>query len=118
LLEPKCYLSPFTSQSQYKCCLGDRPQFGRGVELGGWVCYPVKLLHISYNLFAGTEMLSVSLRLRANRNTHFSHFAWGQSPNLGEGVELGLRGQMCYHMKANHNGHNLSSETDTLSHFV
>ena len=36
-------------------------QFDRGVELGGRVWYPVKLLHISYNLFAGTEMLSLSV---------------------------------------------------------
>ena len=40
---------------------GDRPQFGLRVELGGRVWYPVKLLHISYNLFAGTEMLSLSV---------------------------------------------------------
>ena len=38
---------------------GDVPQCGRGVELGGRVWYPVKLLHISYNLFSGTEMLSL-----------------------------------------------------------
>ena len=37
------------------------PQFVRGVELGGRVWYPVKLLHISYNLFAGTEVLSLSV---------------------------------------------------------
>ena len=60
---------------------GTVPQFDRGVELGRWVWYPVKLLHISYNLFAGTEM--ISHRLRANRNTNF---AWGEpSPNLAEG---------------------------------
>jgi hypothetical protein len=35
-------------------------QFGRGIELEGRVLYPVKLLHIRYNLFAGTEMLSLS----------------------------------------------------------
>ena len=34
---------------------GTVPQFGRGVELGGRVWYPVRLLHISYNLFAGTK---------------------------------------------------------------
>jgi len=44
-----------------KNCLGGVPQFGRRVELGGRVWYPVKLLHISYNLFAGTEMLSLSV---------------------------------------------------------
>ena len=36
-------------------------EFVRGVELGGRVWYPVKLLHISYNWFAGTEMLSLSV---------------------------------------------------------
>ena len=42
--------------------LGDRPQiWGEGVELGGRVRYPVKLIHINYNLFAGTEMLSLSV---------------------------------------------------------
>ena len=40
---------------------GTVPQFGRGVELGGRVWYPVKLLHIRYNLFAGSEMLSPSV---------------------------------------------------------
>ena len=61
LLKTKRYLSPFTSQLQCKFCLGEGtvPQFGGGVELGGRVWYPVKLLHIRYNLFAGTEMLSL-----------------------------------------------------------
>ena len=48
--------------------------------------YPVKLLHISYNLFAGTEMLS--LRVRANRNTNF---AWGDRPPIWGG-RGGVRG--------------------------
>ena len=61
MLEAKRYLSPFTSQSQYKFCLGAIPQFGGGVDLGGRVWYPVKLLHISYNVFAGTEMLSFTV---------------------------------------------------------
>ena len=62
LLEPKRYLSPLTSQSQNKIWLGGTvPQFGRGVELGGRVWYTVKLLHIIYNLFAATEMLSLSV---------------------------------------------------------
>ena len=56
---PNCYLSPFTSQSQYKVCLGDRPPIWGGVELWGWVWNPVKLLHIRYTVFAGTEMLSL-----------------------------------------------------------
>ena len=40
---------------------GTVPQFGQGVKLGRWVWYPVKLLHINYNLFAGTEILSLSV---------------------------------------------------------
>ena len=31
------------------------------MELGGRVYYPMKLLHISYNLFAGTEMQSLTV---------------------------------------------------------
>ena len=37
------------------------PEFGEGVELGGRVWYPVKVLHIRSNLFAGTETLSLSV---------------------------------------------------------
>ena len=37
---------------------GTVPQYGGGVELGGRVWYPVKLLHIRCNLFAGTESQS------------------------------------------------------------
>ena len=37
---------------------GTVPQFGGEVKLGGRVWYNVKVLHIRYNLFAGTEMLS------------------------------------------------------------
>ena len=63
------------------------PQFGRGVELGGRVWYPVKLLHISYNFFAGTEMLSLSVY----EPMAMRILLGGPSPNLGEGVELGGR---------------------------
>ena len=51
LLKHKRYLSPFKSQSQYKCCLGDRPPIlGEGVELGGRVWYPLKAHHNGHNL--------------------------------------------------------------------
>ena len=44
LLEPKCYLYPFMSQSQKKFCMGGTvPQFWEGVELGG------RLWHYSEN---------------------------------------------------------------------
>jgi hypothetical protein len=51
------------SQSQCKFCLGGSfPNFEKEVELGSWVWYPVKVLCIRYNLFAGTEMLSLSVK--------------------------------------------------------
>ena len=81
---------------------GAFPQFGRGVELGGRVWYPVKLLHISYNLFAGTEMLSLSVYEPIA--IHILH--GGPSPNLGG--RDGVRGRVWYPVKAHHNGHNLS----------
>ena len=40
---------------------GPSPNLGEEVELGGRVWYPVKLLHKMYNLFAGTETLSLSV---------------------------------------------------------
>ena len=52
--------------------MGAVPQFGRGVELGGRVWYPVKLLHIRYNLIVCWNRNAISLRLQANRNTHFA----------------------------------------------
>ena len=85
---------------------------GEGVELEGRVRYPVKLLHIRYNLFAGNEMLFLSVYEPIAIHILFG----GPSPNLGGGVELG--GRMWYHMKAKHNGYNLYLETDALSRFV
>ena len=46
LLEPKRYLSPLTSQSQKKFCMGTVPQLGGGVELGGRVWHSAKVLRI------------------------------------------------------------------------
>ena len=40
---------------------GASPNLGEGVELGGRVWYPVKLLHIRYNLFAGTKTVFLSV---------------------------------------------------------
>ena len=91
---------------------GNVPQSGGGVELGGMVWNPLKVLHIMYDLFAGTEMLSLSVYEPIAINILLG----GPSPNLGEGVELG--GRLWYHLKANHNGHNLSFETGMLSRFV
>ena len=110
LLEPIRYLSPFTSLSQYKFCLGDRPpQFGEGVELGGRVWYPVKLLHIRYNLFAGSEMLSpsvyepIAIQILLGRTV----------PQFGRGVELG--GRVWYPMKRLHIRYNLFAGSEMLS---
>ena len=46
-----------------------------------------KLLHIRYNLFAGTEMLSLSVYEPIAK----TRFAWGTVPQFREGVELGGR---------------------------
>ena len=58
---------------------GTVPQSGRGVELGGRVWYPVKLLHISYNLFAETEILSLTVY----EPIVIQILLGGQCPNLG-----------------------------------
>ena len=62
----------------------------------------MKLLHISDNVFAGTEILSLSV----NEPIAIEILLGGPSPNLGKGVELG--GRVWYHVKAHHNEHNLS----------
>ena len=48
---------------------GPSPHFEELVKRMGRVWYPVKVLHIRHNLFAGTETLS--LCLRANRHVGF-----------------------------------------------
>ena len=91
---------------------GTFPEFEEGVELGGRVCYPLKVLHIRYNLFAGTEMLSLSVY-----EPIAIQILIGELPPIcGEGVEV--MGRMWYHMKGNHNGYNLSFETNTISRSV
>ena len=40
---------------------GTVPQIGGGIELGVRVCYPLKVLCSRYNLFAGTDTLSLSV---------------------------------------------------------
>ena len=45
----------------------------------------MKLLHISYNLFAGTEMLSLSVY----KPIVIQILLGGPSPNFGDRVELG-----------------------------
>ena len=62
------------------------PDLGEGVELGDRVWYPMKLLHISYNLFAGTEMLSLSVY----EPIAIQILLGGTVPQFGRGVELGV----------------------------
>ena len=47
--------------------------------------YPMKLLHISYNLFAGTEMLSLSVY----EPIAIHILLGGTVPEFGGGFELG-----------------------------
>ena len=57
------------------------PNLGEGVELDCRVWYPLKVLHIMYNLFAGTEMLSLSVY----EPIAIQILLGGPSPNLGRG---------------------------------
>ena len=76
--------------------MGDRPSiFGRG-RARGRVWYPVKVLHVRQNLFAGTEMLSLSVYEPIAK----THFAWGTVPQFRGGVELG--GRVWYLVKVLH----------------
>src|SRR5208282_5030148 len=86
LPEPKCYLSPFTSQSQYKFCLGDHPPIWRRDRARGRGWYLVKLLHSRYHLFAGIEMLSLSVYEPIVKEILLG----GTLPEFWEGVELGV----------------------------
>ena len=51
----------------------------------GRVWYPVKLLHICYNVFAGTEMLSLTVY----EPIAIQILLGGTVPKFGRGVELG-----------------------------
>ena len=64
--------------------LGGIPEFGRGVELGGRVCYPLKVLCSRYNLFAGTETLSLSV----NEPIEKQILVGGPSPTFGGRVRV------------------------------
>ena len=55
------YLSVYEPIAVQILLRGTVPEFEEGVELGGRVWYPLKVIHIRYNLFAGTEMLSLSV---------------------------------------------------------
>ena len=59
---------------------GPSTNLGEGVKLGGRMWYPVKVLRIRYNWFAGTEMLSLSVY----EPIAIQILLGGPSPNLGE----------------------------------
>src|SRR5208282_5565038 len=96
LLGPKCYLSPFTSQSQKKFCMGGTvPQFGGRVGCGT----PRK----SFKL--GKICMLEPKRYLSPLTSQSQNKFWlgDHPPNLGEGVGLG--GRLRYPMKAHHTGH-------------
>ena len=87
LLEPKCYLSPFTSQSQKKFCMGGTvPQFGGGIELGGSAVAPCETptYYVKF-VWWNRNYISLVYESIAKEIWHGE-----PSPNLGEGVELGV----------------------------
>ena len=87
---------------------GTVPQFGQGVELGGRVCYPVKLLHISCNLFVETEMISLTVY----EPIAIQILLGWTVPQFGRGVEVG--GRVWYPVKLFHISCNLLAGTEML----
>ena len=73
---------------------------------------PRGIPRIRYNLFAGTNTLSLSVY----KPIAIQILLGVTVPQFGEGVELG--GGVWYPARAHHNGHNLCIEIDTLSRFV
>ena len=71
--------------------------------------YPVKLLHISYNLFDGTEMLSLSVY----EPIAIQILLGGTVPQFGRGVELGVR--VWCSVKLLHTNCNLFAGNEMLS---
>jgi hypothetical protein len=63
---------------------------GGGVKLGVRVWYPVKVLHIRYDLFAGTETLSLSVFTVYETITKRIKWVWGTSPPIEGWVKLGV----------------------------
>ena len=68
----------------------------------------MKLLHISYNLFAGTEMLSLSVY-----EPIAIQILLGGVPQFGRGVAIG--GRVWYPVKLLHISYNLFAGTEMLS---
>ena len=89
------------------CLGGESPKLGEGVELGGRVRYPAKVLRIRYNLFAGTETLSLSVY------EPMQLLLGGTVPQFRERVELG--GRVWCNLKVLHIMRNLFAGADTQS---
>ena len=66
--------------------------------------YPLKVLHIMYNVFAGTEMLSLSVY----EPIAMQILLRGPSPIWGGGL---ARGRVCYSMKVICSRYNLFAGT-------
>src|SRR5208282_5943928 len=79
--------------------------WGRG-QTRGRLWYPMKVLHIKHNLFAGTESLSLSVYEPITMRVLWGRPIWG-------GVELG--GLVWYPVTVLYIRHNLFSGTETLS---
>ena len=62
---------------------GTVPQFGGGVDLRGRVCYHMKVLCSRYNLFAGTEKLSLSVYEPIAKQILVGGRVVGASPKFG-----------------------------------
>ena len=80
LLEPKFYLSPFTSQSQYKFCMGGpTPMWPRGRARGSGVVPRETPPYLPWS--ADIKMLFLSI----NEPIAIQILLGGPSPNLAEG---------------------------------
>ena len=84
MLEQKLYLSVYEPIATFVWWgMDNRPPFGEGVEQGGRMLFPVTVLHIRHNLFAGTETQSLSVyKPIANR-------IWGCPPIWLRGLSRG-----------------------------
>ena len=66
---------------------GAYSHLGEGMELGGRVCYFVKVLHIRHNLFLEPKLY---LSLIMSQSQHTFCLGRGLSPNLGKGWSCGV----------------------------
>jgi hypothetical protein len=78
LLEPNAVSLRLQANRDMSFVEDRSPICGEGVEIGGRVCYPLKVLCSRYNLFAGTETLSLSVY----EPIEMQMFAWGDRPPI------------------------------------